>query len=161
MRPSLASNWYPWFRLGEIYLNAAEAAFELNKPEAKDYINEVREKHGGFPANSIETLNNDIIRNERRVELAFEDHRYFDLKRWRIADKVWDGLDSNPVAVVQGLYPYRISRPGHADDGKFIFERVRPTRFKKARFFRMANYYSSIDQAVINNNPKIVKNPFH
>lgn len=161
VRPSLASNWYPWFRLGEIYLNAAEAAFELNKPEAKDYINKVREVHGGFPANSIKTLTNDIIRNERRVELAFEDHRYFDLKRWRIADKVWDGLDTNPVAVVQGLYPYRISRPGHADDGKYIFERVRPTRFKKARFFRMANYYSSIDQAVINNNPKIVKNPFH
>lgn len=117
--------------------------------------------HGGFPANSIQTLTNDIIRNERRVELAFEDHRYFDLKRWRIADKVWDGLDSNPVAVVHGLYPYRISRPGHPDNGKFIYERVRPTRFKKARFFRMANYYSSIDQAVINNNPKIVKNPFH
>lgn len=161
VRPSLASNWYPWFRLGEIYLNAAEAAFELEKPEAKDYINKVREVHGGFPANSIQTLTNDIIRNERRVELAFEDHRYFDLKRWRIADKVWDGLDSNPVAVVHGLYPYRISRPGHPDNGKFIYERVRPTRFKKARFFRMANYYSSIDQAVINNNPKIVKNPFH
>lgn len=48
VRPSLASNWYPWFRLGEIYLNAAEAAFELEKPEAKDYINKVREVHGGF-----------------------------------------------------------------------------------------------------------------
>lgn len=161
VRPSLASNWYPWFRLGEIYLNAAEAAFELNKPEAKDYINKVREVHGGFPANSVSTLTNEIIRNERRVELAFEDHRYFDLKRWRIADRVWDGLDTNPVAVVHGLYPYRIYRPGHPDDGKFIYDRVRPTRFKRPRFFRQANYYSSIEQAVLNNNPKIVKNPFH
>lgn len=161
VRPSLASNWYPWFRLGEIYLNAGEAAFELNLPEAKDYINKVREVHGGFPANSVTTLTNDIIRNERRVELAFEDHRYFDLKRWRIADRVWDGLDTNPVAVVHGLYPYRIYRPGHPDDGKFIYDRVRPVRFKRPRFFRQANYYSSIEQAVLNNNPKIVKNPFH
>lgn len=161
VRPSLASNWYPWFRLGEIYLNAAEAAFELNKPEAKDYINKVREVHGGFPANSITTLTNDIIRNERRVELAFEDHRYFDLKRWRIADKVWNGQDSDPVANVNGLYPYRIYRPGHADDGKYIYQRVRPTRFKRARFFRMANYYTAIEQSVLDNNPKIVKNPFH
>jgi hypothetical protein len=160
VRPSLASNWWPWFRLGEIYLNAAEAAFELNGGGV-NYINELREKHGGFPANSITTLTTDIIRNERRIELAFEDHRYFDLKRWRIADQVWNGSEADPNAVVYGLYPYRVVRPGDADDGKYIFDRIRPTRFKRARFFRPANYYSSIDQAVLNNNPKIVKNPFH
>lgn len=161
VRPSLASNWWPWFRLGEIYLNAAEAAFELGDASALGYINEVREVHGGFPPNSVTFLTIKTIQNERRIELAFEDHRYFDLKRWRIADQVWNGQDSDPNAVVHGLYPYRIIRPGHADDGKYIFERVRPTRFKKARFFRMANYYSSIDPAVLNNNPKLVKNPFH
>lgn len=161
VRPSLASNWHPWFRLGEIYLNAAEAAFELGRSEAKDYINTLRKEHGGFPENSIQNLTIDIIRNERRVELAFEDHRYFDLKRWRIADQVWNGQDSDPNAVVRGLYPYRIYRPGHADDGKYIFDRMRPTRFKRARFFRPANYYSSIEQKVLDNNPKLIKNPFH
>lgn len=161
VRPTLASNWWPWFRLAEIYLNAAEAAFELGDAEAKDYINTLRETHGGFPANSITTLTTDIIRNERRIELAFEDHRYFDLKRWRIADQVWNGQESDPNAVVHGLYPYRITRPGHPDNGKYIFDRVRPTRFKRARFFRPANYYSSIDQGVLNNNPMLVKNPFH
>jgi len=161
VRPSLASNWWPWFRLGEIYLNAAEAAFELNKPEAKDYINKLREVHGGFPANSIATLTTDIIRNERRIELAFEDHRFFDVKRWRIAHLVWNGSETDPTAVVWGLYPYRIVRPGHPDDGKYIFQRVRPTRFRRARFFQMFNYYSSIDPQVINNNPKIIQNPFH
>jgi len=161
VRPSLASNWWTWFRLGEIYLNAGEAAFELGQANALGYINKIREVHGGFPANSLSTLSIGIIQNERRVELAFEDHRYFDLKRWRIADKVWNGQDTDTNAVVHGLYPYRISRPGHADDGKYIFQRVRPTRFKRARFFRMGNYYSSIDPAVLNNNPKLVKNPFH
>lgn len=155
-----STNWWPWFRLGEIYLNAAEAAFEMNEPNAKDYINALRVR-AGFPANSIKTLTTEIIRNERRVELAFEDHRYFDLKRWRIADKVWNGSNDNENAVVHGLYPYRVIRPGHADHGKFLFEKMRPTRFKRARFFRPANYYASIEQKVIDNNPKIVKNPFH
>lgn len=162
VRPSLASNWWTWFRLGEIYLNAAEATFELgNSAEALNYINKLREVHGGFPANSLKSLTIEKIQNERRVELAFEDHRFFDMKRWRIADKVWNGQDSDPNAVVHGLYPYRISRPGHPDNGKFIYEKIRPTRFKRARFFRTANYYSSIDPAVINNNPKLIKNPFH
>ena len=162
VRPSLASNWWTWFRLGEIYLNAGEAAFELNKNEiALNYINKVREAHGGFPPNSLSELTIETFQNERRVELAFEDHRYFDLKRWRIADKVWNGLETDTNAVVHGLYPYRIIRPGHPDDGKYIYDQMRPTRFKRARFFRMANYYSSISSTVLNNNPKLVKNPFH
>ncbi|KLT65465.1 RagB/SusD family nutrient uptake outer membrane protein [Pedobacter sp. BMA] len=159
-RGTSAVNWWPWFRLGEIYLNAAEAAFELGRPEALGYVNTVRAR-AGFPANSLSALTNDIIRNERRVELAFEDHRYFDLKRWRIAHLVWDGTETDPNAVVMGLYSYRVVRPGHPDNGKYIYARVRPTRFRRARLFRMANYYSSIDQTVLNNNPKIVRNPFH
>lgn len=158
-RGTSAANWWPWFRLGEIYLNAAEAAFELGKPEALGYVNAIRER-AGFPANSLTALTNNIIRNERRVELAFEDHRYFDLKRWRIAHIVWDGTETDPNAVVMGLYSYRVIRPGHPDNGKYIYARVRPARFRRARFFRMTNYYSSIDQTVLNNNPKIVRNPF-
>ncbi|MGJ5641293.1 RagB/SusD family nutrient uptake outer membrane protein [Formosa sp. S-31] len=161
IRPTLGENWWPWFRLGEIYLNAAEAAFELGDGSAVSYVNEVREKHGGFPANSISALDNEIIRKERRVELAFEDQRYFDMKRWRIADQVWNGNINNPDAIVEGLYPYRISRPGHASDGKYIYNRIKPVRFRQARFFRPANYYSSIDQGVLNNNPKLIPNPFH
>lgn len=158
-RGTSAVNWWPWFRLAEVYLNAAEAAFELGRPEGLGYVNTVRAR-AGFPANSLSTLTNDIIRNERRVELAFEDHRYFDLKRWRIAHLVWDGTETDPNAVVMGLYSYRVVRPGHPDNGKYIYARVRPTRFRRARLFRMANYYSSIDQTVLNNNPKIVRNPF-
>lgn len=155
-----AENWWPWFRMGEIYLNAAEAAFELGQADAVGYINKVRER-AGFPANSITTLTMDVIRNERRVELAFEDQRYYDLKRWRIAHLVWNGNENDNNAVVHGLYPYRIVRPGHPDNNKFIFVRMRPSRFKRARYFRMANYYASIEQKTLDNNPKLVKNPFH
>ncbi|MFD2744661.1 MULTISPECIES: RagB/SusD family nutrient uptake outer membrane protein [Sphingobacterium] len=156
-----ASNWWPWYRMGEIYLNAAEAAFELGETgPATAYINTLRER-AGFPPNSISNLTMDIIRKERRVELAFEDHRFFDLKRWRIAHLVWNGEETDQNAVVYGLYPYRVVRPGHPTNGQYIYQRIRPTRFRRARLFRMANYYASIDQGVINNNPKIVRNPFN
>lgn len=153
-----SQNWWPWFRLGEIYLNAAEAAFELGLPEAKSYINAVRER-AGFPPNSIQTLTNDIVRNERRVELAFEDHRYFDLKRWRIAHELWTGDSNNPDDMMYALYPYRIV--GGVHDGKYVFEKLVAPRFTVPRYFRMGNYYSSIATDVLTNNPKIIPNPFH
>ncbi|UBZ10902.1 RagB/SusD family nutrient uptake outer membrane protein [Leeuwenhoekiella palythoae] len=161
LRGVASQNWWPWFRLGEIYLNAAEAAFELNQPAvATGYINTLRER-AGFPENSIATVTLQDIREERRTELAFEDHRFFDLKRWRVAHEVWDGDESNENAVVYGVFPYRIVRPGHPDNDKYIYQKLRPTRFRRARLFRFANYYASIDQGVLNNNPKLVRNPFH
>ena len=86
--------------MGEIYLNAAEASFELGDedPGALFYINKLRER-AGFPANSLTSLTLEKIQNERRVEMAFEDQRYFDLKRWRIADDVWDGDESETVQL--------------------------------------------------------------
>ncbi len=159
-RGTAAVNWWPWFRMGEVYLNAAEAAFELAEGEALGYINALRER-AGFPPNSMTDLTMEIIRKERRTELAFEDHRFFDLKRWRIAHEVWDGSDNSEDAVVYGLYPFRVVRPGHPDDNKFVFQKIRPTRFRRPRFFRMANYYASIHPNDLNNNPKLVRNPFH
>lgn len=156
--------WWVWFRLGEIYLNAAEAAFELGQTNvALSYINPLRAR-AGFPANSLTaaTLTIDKIRNERRNELAFEDHRLWDLKRWRQADKVWNGSAENPNDVVYALYPYRVVRPGDPTrDGKYVFVKLKAPRFGAPRFFQIFNYYSSFDQAVINNNPKIIQNPFN
>jgi hypothetical protein len=71
------------FRHGEILLNFAEAAFELNKPdEALNAINQIRTR-AGIPA--LSAITRDAIRKERNVELKFELHRYWDLRRWRTA----------------------------------------------------------------------------
>lgn len=156
--------WWVRFRLGEIYLNAAEAALELDRDaDAAQYLSTLRER-AGFGTNSVSasSITMERIRNERRVELAFEDHRVWDLKRWRIAHEVWNGSSNSPDAVVYALYPYRVVRPGDAArDGKYVFVKMVAPRFRAPRFFQMGNYYSSIDQSVINNNPKIVRNPFH
>jgi len=159
-----SDNWWVWYRYGEVLLNAAEAAFELGfTPEALTDVNLVRQR-AGFPANSLDatTLTLGRLQNERRVELAFEDHRVWDLKRWRIAHIVWDGIASNPNTKVYALYPYRIINDSDpTKNGKYVFEKMIAPRFGAPRLFQMGNYYSSISQTVIDNNPLIVKNPFH
>ena len=83
----------PWihFRLAEIYLNFAEAAFETGKEaECREYINKVRARVGmpGLPASVTGEALRARLYNERHIELVFEEHRYFDLRRWMIASEV-------------------------------------------------------------------------
>ncbi len=153
--------WWVRFRLGEIYMNATEAAFELGlQNEALDYINTLRER-AGHPPNSLATLSRDKIRSERWAELAFEDHRHWDLKRWRIAHEVWDGTQASETANAYSLWGYRVVHPGHPNDGTYVYDKIRATRQTRPRYFRLGNYYSEIPATVLNNNQQLVPNPFH
>jgi starch-binding outer membrane protein, SusD/RagB family len=160
-RGILSDVWWVWFRLGEMYLNAAEAAYELGQTStALTLVNKLRER-AGFPANSLTTIDMNKIRNERRVELAFEDHRLWDLKRWRIADQVWNGNSASPTANMYALFPYRIINPSDpTKDGKYVFVKMKATTFLAPRNFQVQNYYNYIPQNVIDNNPLITRNPF-
>jgi starch-binding outer membrane protein, SusD/RagB family len=85
------TNPWPHFRLAEIYLNYAEAQFELgNEGIARDYLSMVRDRAGmpPIPASVTGSALRQRIYNERRVELAFEGHRFFDIRRWLIAGEV-------------------------------------------------------------------------
>lgn len=80
-----------WFRLGEMYLNYAEAANEANASPANDpliynYINLIRNRAGipDLPAGLSKDDMRKAIRRERRVELSFEEHRFFDDRRWKL-----------------------------------------------------------------------------
>lgn len=76
------------FRLSEIYLNYAEACAALNEDaEALTYLNKIRtEKAGMAPVNATGAALMEKIRHERRIELCFEGHRFFDIRRWGIAE---------------------------------------------------------------------------
>ena len=154
--------WWVRFRLGEIYLNAAEAAFELGQTtEALGYINTLRER-AGFPANSLTSLSIGKLIQERRNELAFEDHRLWDLIRTRTAHTIWAGNATPATAMQYALYLYRVVRPGDpARDGKYVYLRLVAPRFIAPRFFQLQNYYSSIGQNIIDANPLIIRNPLH
>ncbi len=150
--------WFPRFRFAEAVMIAAEASFELGQNgKALTYINMVRSRAG------IQTLTtvtfNDIVR-EKRVEFAFEDHRYWDLKRWRLADKIWNGIQNDPNAQQYALFPYLINDPGNSNNGKWVFDKIPTHMSPYPRYFQMRNYYNFIDQSWINNNPKMVKNPY-
>ena len=153
--------WWIRFRYAEILLNASEAALELGQQAlAAGYVNQVRAR-AGFPASSLGTLTIDRLRNERRVELAFENHRYWDLKRWRVAHELWSGDRTSRSSQLFALWPYRVVRPGDPRDGKFVYVERAVPRLSVPRFFRLGNYYSEISDAVISANPTIVRNPFH
>jgi hypothetical protein len=79
---------WPYFRLAEIYLNYAEAKFELgDEATAREYVSLVRARVG-MPALTETVTGEDLRRriyNERRIEMAFENQRMFDVRRWKIA----------------------------------------------------------------------------
>lgn len=137
---------YIVFRLGEIYLNLAEAAFHLpgKESEALAAINTIRDR-AGMPARVALTLDN--IQQERRVELFAEDHSYWDLRRWRIAKQVLDGVN------LQGLkYTY------NGATGNYMFV-IRRGSSRGARVFQDRHYYLPLTVNRLADNPNLIENP--
>lgn len=84
-------NW-KYFRFAEILLNYAEAAIEANHvSEGMLAVNEVRHRAGFSPSVDLQPTSVDearlIVRKERRVEFVFEEHRFFDCRRWTSIDE--------------------------------------------------------------------------
>ena len=133
------------FRTGEMYLNAAEAAFEMgNVDEAKRLINIIRNR-AGMP--DKETLTFEDIKNERFVELYIEEHHYWDLRRWRIAEEVLNGNGFHGV-----IWTYYI------DEDKYTLK-LKDADFGQIRTFAERNYYFPIGLGRIADNPNLVENP--
>ncbi len=115
--PASAQAYWIIFRLAEFYLNYAEALNEFSGPVTEVYtaLNRVRARAGiaNLPAALSKDQMRERIRNERRVELAFEEHRFYDVRRWKIlkdTDKLVTGM--------------RITKTGNAlTYNRFVVER--------------------------------------
>lgn len=93
---SSASHNFVYFRYGEIIMNYAEALNEVGRTEdAVQQIILIRKRAGiqagttnryGIAAGISQASMRTLIQNERRIELSFEEHRFWDLRRWRIAN---------------------------------------------------------------------------
>lgn len=100
-------------RYADILLLGAEAHNELgNASKALNYLNQIRKRARGSNNNILkditttdQTLLRDIIRKERRVELAMEQHRWFDLLRWKNASDVMIKVGKNFVAGKHERFP--------------------------------------------------------
>lgn len=79
----------PLFRLAEIYLNYAEALNEYDptNPDIAVYLNKIRGRVSlpDVPSGLTQEQMRTLIHHERRVELAFEEHRFWDVRRWKVA----------------------------------------------------------------------------
>lgn len=91
--PWSVAGFQPWIymRYAEVLLNYAEAQNEAVGPDVSVYnaVNQIRQRPGismpPLPAGLTQAEMRTRIRNERRIELAFEEHRYYDVRRWKIA----------------------------------------------------------------------------
>lgn len=138
---------WPFFRLAEIYLNYAEAKFELgDETTCREYLSKVRQRVNLPPI--PETVSGEALRqrvyNERRIELAFEAHRFFDIRRWKIAA----GVENKPV---MGMDIIKNLATGE-------------TSYKKIQLKQKGPYFEYMDLLPIERNelkrnPQITQNP--
>ncbi len=137
----------PWvvFRYAEILLNYAEAQNEAAGPDAAVYnaINQIRTRAGmpDLPAGLTREQMRERIRNERRVELAFEEHRFYDVRRWKLGEDVFGkGVTGMRIAMIDSTLTYE----------PFQVE---------TRLFNERMYRYPIPQAEINNTTQLLQNP--
>ena len=97
-----SQNWI-LLRYAEVLLNYAEAQNEIAGPDASVYsaVNSIRTRATmpSLPSGLSQSQMRDAIRHERRIELAFEDHRYWDAKRWNLATTLFSTA-TNPLKKV-------------------------------------------------------------
>ena len=135
-------------RLAEVMLNYVEAAYYLENPngDMAAIMNEVRDR-AGMPALTEVEITEDKIRQERQVELSFEEHVFWDLRRWRIAVEELDNKARHKTTWIKdydtGMYYVEME---HGDKGRV---RLHPER----------NYYYALGLGRIADNPNLVENP--
>ncbi len=139
-------------RLAEVYLNYVEALNEYDpgNPDILVYLNRIRERAGippygdgpnDIPVPTSQAEMRELIRQERRVELCFENLRYFDTRRWKISPEV-DG----------GSF-YGMNVEGTSSES-FQERTVFETRVWQDRY-----YLWNIQQVELNRNKNLVGNP--
>ncbi|MFC0512929.1 RagB/SusD family nutrient uptake outer membrane protein [Mucilaginibacter angelicae] len=143
VQPYSACQWVA-FRLGEIYLNYAEAEAALgNSSEALNYLNKIRARAGVPAVNATGSALTDAIRHERRIELCFEGHRFFDIRRWGMAEigsKDGLGITITPTSPANTSFTYKV------------------TTIQK-RTWVPSFYYYPIPRKEIQINPNLKQNP--
>lgn len=139
-------------RTAELYLNYAEALNELDGPTNAVYtlVNDIRRraKQPDLPAGLSQEQMRERIRHERRIELAFENHRFWDVRRWMIAEDV----DAGPV--------HRVEIVAERDEeGNIVRNHYTYPVFQNRVFDPSRHYLFPIPQSEIDKNNALEQNP--
>ena len=145
----------PWvvMRYAEVLLNAAEATNEYFGPttEVYDWLKMIRSRAGitpgtnglyGLKAAMTKDEMREVIRHERRVELAFEEHRFWDVRRWKIAPQT-ENAETHGMEITR------------AANGTFSYRVI----VIRKHVFTDAMYFWPIPQSELTKSPALVQNP--
>nr|MCU0326707.1 RagB/SusD family nutrient uptake outer membrane protein [Spirosomataceae bacterium] len=166
--PALADNLstaqvipWPFLRYTEAVLNYVEACIETgDQNEARTWLNKIRFRAGMPAITESGNALRDRYRNERRIELAYEEHRYHDARRWLIAPTtVGRGIKSINIeaklkAGATPNVPYRHDRTKY--DYSYV---VVDNTSNETRKWNDKMYFRPISRDEINRNSKLVQNP--
>jgi hypothetical protein len=138
---------WPILRLAEVYLTKAEADFQMGKlDDAVVALNATRVR-AGISTVDINSISMKKIQNEWMAEFAFENKRFWDLRRWRIA------------SIVLNKQFHGLKIIWHKKSDKFYFLPLECEPF--TRVFRQEQYYNPIVLSRINSNPFLQQNPLY
>lgn len=156
-----------YIRLAQVYLDYAEAMNEAYGPNAdpKGYgltavaaVNLIRARVGMPPVlaefTASKELFRDKIRNERTVELMFENHRWHDLRRWMIAEQVL----SQPIMGMRATPPANHATIANKSTLVFTYNMAFPLTTEQ-RVFQLKHYWYPVDQNQVNNQFNFKQNP--
>ena len=151
---------WPFIRYTEMVLNYIEASLELgDEAEATAWLNRIRFQ-AGMPA--VTDTGDDLMdryRNERRIELSYEEHRYHDVRRWLIAEDT-QGEPLMGVDVTANLLPGASpNEPYYYDPStyEYLYEPVIVP--EESRMWNDKMFFRPIDRNEINRNASLVQNP--
>lgn len=137
-----------WIRYGEVLLNYAEACIELGQEgEAQTYINMIRKRAFMPDITSTGAALLADYRNERRIEMAYEDQRFFDVRRWMIGPEAYH--DVHGVQIVYKL---------NADHTTATIPTITPIVIRPGKWDNKA-YFFPITRSEMNKNDKLIELP--
>ncbi len=152
---------WPFFRYTEAVFNYAEACIELGEDaEAKTWLNKIRFRSGMPALTETGDALRQRYRNERRIEMVFEEQRYHDARRWMIAPSTL-GRKANTISITGTLKAgksvslYRYDPTSY--DYTYRVVEIDPGKENRAWLDKM--YYLPIYRDEMNRNSKLVQNP--
>lgn len=152
---------WPFFRYTEAVFNYAEALIELGQDaEARTWLNKIRFRAGMPALTEAGAALKERYRNERRIEMVFEEQRYHDARRWMIAP-VTLGRKANTISIAGTLKPgksvslYKYDPTSY--DYSYKVVDIDPGKENRAWLDKM--YFLPISRDEMNRNNKLVQNP--
>lgn len=143
-------------RYAEVLLNYAEACIELGEyGEALKYINMIRKRAGQPAINETGPALRERYRHERRIELAFENQRFFDVRRWVVGSKAYHPIHK---VVIKYSTNQNITNYNKAD-GSFWSKPSFTTEILDNYAWDNKAYFIPIKRDEMNKNNKLIQNP--